>query len=141
MSVLVLVTVLVPTTMLNLNAESFNPHRDYFKYHHGNGDVTIKFEHLKKCDVDQTLKHVTLYEVKGEGADVHTNENDDVLIPVKSVKHDKITWNIDEDAYYYINLDDNSRDTAFGSDLISCYLWFNHNEDAEMHLDVRELNL
>ncbi len=139
-SVLMMVAVLVPTTMLSLNAESFNPERDYFDYHKGHGDVTIKFNHLKNCN-DNALENVKLYEVKGEGADVNTNESDDILIPVKRMKHHEITWNIKEDAYYYINLDDNTRSTAFGSDLISCYLWLNSNETSVMHLDVRELNL
>lgn len=140
--VFLLVTVLIPSTMVGLNAESFDPHRDYFEYHKGHGNVTIKFEHLQKCHQIDLLDNVSLYQIQGEGADVHYAENDDVYIPAQRISHNSITWDVDETGYYYINLvDDQGRSTAFGEDLISCYLWFNRCEDAVMHLDVRELAL
>lgn len=144
---LMLVAILIPNTFMALNAESFDTSRDYFNYKEGNGKITVKFENLDliakkaKCPINDLLKNVSLYKIEGDASDVHSDETDDVLIPVKKIKNDKVIWKIKENGFYYVRLNDEKRATAFGADLISCYLWFNNTENATMDLDVTELNI
>lgn len=128
-------------TIPTLGASTFNPHRDYFTYTHGHGNVTIDFSdhsHNKnKCKYD--LDDVHMYQIKGDGADVNNGESDDVLVPVRKMSSHSITWQIKHSDYYYITLTDEDGKSAFGSDYVSCYLWFNTNEDARMKLDINEI--
>ncbi len=99
---------------------------------HGNGN----------CEDESILDNVNLYKINGESDDVHSTETDDELIEAVDITENSITWDIEEDAFYYVNLADSSNTrSAFGADLISCYLWLNADENSVMNLDVTELSL
>lgn len=133
-STLLLTMISQPT----FGASELNPHRDYFTYTHGHGNVTISLSNHGHHHVDYPLESINLYQIKGAGADVNNTESDDVKMPIKHESSHSITWQIEEDDYYYIDLQSNDK-SAFGSDYVSCYLELHSDEDSRMSLDINEI--